>query len=104
MKGLLIFGDSRSAYLRHELPVSLPDPVAYLEVDGGRHVFAGSLDIPRMTELGRSQGFEVTSFEELGLLDVRGGGKPLGAALQECVARACKKVGVDEVVTPDDFP
>jgi Xaa-Pro aminopeptidase len=67
-------------------------------------VFAGSLDIPRMTELGNSEGFSVTSFEELGLLDVMGEGKPLGAALQECVARACRKIGVDEVATPDDFP
>lgn len=104
MKGLLIYGDSRSAYLRHEIPVPLPDPVAYLEADGQRHVFAGSLDIHRMTELGAKTGFSVTSFEELGLLELMGEGKPLGAALQGSVVRGCRKVGVDEVATPDDFP
>lgn len=101
---ILLYGDSRSAYVRHEVPVALPDPVGYLEAGGDRHVLAGSLDVPRMTELGRREGFSVTSFEELGLLEVMGGGEPLGAAITECLLRACRRFGVTEVGTSDDFP
>ena len=55
MEGLLIFGDTKSAYLRHEVPVPLPDPIAYVEAGDARHVFAGSLDVPRLGRSGRSR-------------------------------------------------
>lgn len=104
MEGLLIFGDTKSAYLRHEVPVALPDPTAYLEAGDARHVFAGSLDVPRLTRLGKEQGFAVTPFEELGLLELMGEGKPLGEALIGAVVRGCQGLGVSSVRTPDDFP
>lgn len=34
MPNVLLFGDDRYPALRHEVPLALPDPVAYLEVDG----------------------------------------------------------------------
>jgi Xaa-Pro aminopeptidase len=104
MDGLLIYGADKSAYLRHEIPVSLPDPVAYLEADGARHVFAGSLDVPRLTKLGAEQGFQVVPFEELGLLDLMAEGRALGEALVGAVVRGCSRLGVTAVRTPDDFP
>ena len=104
MSAFLIYGDSGSAPLRHELPTSLPDPVGYLEVDGERRVFAGSLDIPRLTAMGQEQGFTVTSFESLGLGDEMAAGKPLGAAIQACLARGCQQSGVTAVRAPADFP
>ena len=42
---VLIYGDSRSYSLRHEVPLPFPDPVAYLEVGGKRWVLAGAVDI-----------------------------------------------------------
>ena len=104
MDGLLIYGDGRSAYLRHEIPVSLPDPVAYLEADGARHVFAGALDVPRLTRLGEEQGFRVTPFEELGMLEAMAEGSTLGQALVAATVRGCRDLGVTRVSTPDDFP
>ena len=81
MDGLLIYGDTKSAYLRHEVPVALPDPVAYLEAGGERHMFAGALDAPRLSRLGKEEGFGVTPFEELGLLNLMAEVRPLGEAL-----------------------
>jgi Xaa-Pro aminopeptidase len=101
---LLIYGDSRSYSLRHEIPLAFPDPVAYLEVDGQRHVIAGSLDIPRLNELGERAGFDATSFEELGLLEAMGAGKPLGDAIVDTLVAACQRFSVDAVITPADFP
>jgi Xaa-Pro aminopeptidase len=104
MSAFLIYGDSSSAPLRHELPTSLPDPVAYLELDGQRHVFAGSLDIPRLTAMGEREGFSVTSFESLGLGDEMAAGKPLLAAIEACLVRGCAQAGVRSVRAPADFP
>jgi Xaa-Pro aminopeptidase len=101
---VLIYGDSRSYSLRHEVPLAFPDPVAYLEVDGRRHVIAGALDVPRLTELGARAGFEVTSFEDLGLLDAMGAGKPLGDAIVDTLVAACRRFSVSAVTTPADFP
>jgi Xaa-Pro aminopeptidase len=101
---LLIFGDSRSYSLRHEVPLAFPDPVAYLELDGQRHVIAGSLDIPRLRELSERAGFDVTSFEELGLLEAMGAGKPLAEAVIDMLVVACRRFSVHAVTTPADFP
>src|SRR3954452_1011555 len=104
MDGLLIYGADKSAYLRHEIPLSLPDPVAYIETNGSRHVFAGALDVPRLTALGAEQGFDVTPFEELGLLELMGEGQSLGDALVGAVVRGCRQLDITAVRVPGDFP
>ncbi len=100
MPDLLIYGDSKSSSLRHEVPVPLPDPIAFVERGDRRWIFAGSLDIPRLKALG---GYEVVSFEELGLEELLGGGLPLAAALSQCVVRACQHTGATEVTVPRDL-
>ena len=60
--------------------------------DGQRWIFAGSLDAPRMRALG---GYEVLTFEELGLEEVLAGGATLDDAIGECVVRACQHVGLE---------
>lgn len=104
MPDILMCGDSRYASLRHEVPVPLPDPIAYIEAGGKRHVFAGTLDVPRLTELGKTQSFEVVPFEDLGFAELLGAGYALPDALDQVIVRACERVGVTEVVTPRDFP
>jgi Xaa-Pro aminopeptidase len=101
MGNVLIFGDSKYPAMRHEVPLPLPDPIGYLEADGRRVILAGSLDVPRMQALG---GYEVVSFEELGLGEVLASGKPLGRAFYELVLRACRRLGVDSVASPADLP
>jgi Xaa-Pro aminopeptidase len=104
MADVLIFGDSRYPALRHEIPVPLPDPIAYVEASGKRYVFAGTLDVPRLTKLGKREGFEVTSFEDLGLPALLAEGHSLPSAFNQLVVRACRQLGVEEVETPGDFP
>jgi Xaa-Pro aminopeptidase len=103
-ENVLIYGDSRSYSLRHEVPLPFPDPVAYLEARGKRWVLAGSLDIPRLTSLGAEAGFDVVSFEELGLRDALSGGKPLSEAVVDALVAACRRFSVSELITPADFP
>jgi Xaa-Pro aminopeptidase len=101
MPNVIIFGDSRHPSLRHEVPVPLPDPIGYLETGGSRTILAGSLDVPRLQALG---GYDVISFEELGLNELLAEGRPLGAAVRGCVLRACERLGIGEAVVPGDFP
>src|SRR4051794_14442217 len=98
---ILIYGDSRSSALRHEVPLPLPDPIIYAERGGTRFIFAGALDIPRMRALGD---FDVVSLESLGLDDLLGGGASLPEALRELVVRACRHIGIESALTPGDFP
>jgi Xaa-Pro aminopeptidase len=98
---ILIYGDSRSSALRHEVPLPLPDPIVYAERGGRRFIFAGALDLPRMAALG---GFDVVSLESLGLDELLGAGASLPQALRELVLRACRHIGVESAVTPGDFP
>ena len=41
----------RSPELRHEVPLTVPDPFLYAERDGARHVFVGSLEVSRIRDL-----------------------------------------------------
>jgi Xaa-Pro aminopeptidase len=98
---VLIYGDSKYPALRHEVPVTLPDPIAYIEQDGERTIVAGSLDVPRLQALG---GYRVISFEESGLAELMGQGVALGDAIRGCVVRACARLRVREAVVPSDLP
>jgi Xaa-Pro aminopeptidase len=101
---VLIYGDSRSYSLRHEVPLSFPDPVAYLEVGDKRWVLAGAVDIPRLTSLAAQDDFEVVSFDDLGLREAISAGQPLGEAIVEALVGACRRFSVSEVTAPADFP
>lgn len=104
MADVLIYGDSRYPSLRHEVPVPLPDPIVYIEKAETRYVFAGSLDVPRLTALGKDHDFEVVPFEDLGLAELLGAGHALPDVFDQLVVRACTNIGVSEVATPRDFP
>jgi Xaa-Pro aminopeptidase len=101
MPSILIFGDSKYPSLRHEVPLPLPDPIAYVEAGDSRTIVAGSLDLPRMRALA---GYEVLSFEELGLGESLAQGKTLAEGMRACVVEACRRLGVTAAVVPSDFP
>ena len=49
MTDILIYGDTiRSPELRHEIPLTVPDPFLYAERDGVRHVVVHSLEASRI--------------------------------------------------------
>src|SRR5919109_4953637 len=102
MADVLIFGDTiRSPELRHEVPVAVPDPFIYVERDGSRWAFVGSLDAPLMREL---PGLEPVALEELGVDELIAQGKRWDEAAPELVLRACRRVGVEGAVAPRTFP
>jgi Xaa-Pro aminopeptidase len=91
----------RSPELRHEVPFAAPDAFIYAEQNGSRYAFIGSMEIPRVRELG---GLEAVPWEELGLDDLVGQGLRHHELKRELTLRACRRLGFDDVVTPRDFP
>jgi Xaa-Pro aminopeptidase len=99
---LLIYGDTvRSPELRHEVPVPVPDPFLYVERNGSRYAFVGSLEIPRMREL---DGLQAVPLDELGMDELIAQGLASDELDRELVLRACRRVGIDEAVAPRTFP
>jgi Xaa-Pro aminopeptidase len=97
-----MFADTvRSPELRHEVPLAVPDSFIYVERNGSRYVFVGSLEIPRMESI---EGIETVPLEELGVDELYAGGMPWYEAERELVLRACRKVGVEQALTPRGFP
>jgi Xaa-Pro aminopeptidase len=99
---VLIFGDTvRSPELRHEVPVSIPDPFLLVERNGSRTAFVGSLEIPRLEGVA---GLGTVPLEELGLDELVGQGLTWHEMTPELVLRACRQASVESAVTPRDFP
>ena len=102
MPDVIIFGDTvRSPELRHEVPVSVPDPFVYVERNGSRTAFVGSLELPRLRVI---EGLETVPLEELGLDELVEQGLTWHAMTTELVLRACRAARVESAVTPRDFP
>lgn len=102
MTDVLIFGDTeRSPELRHEVPVSIGDPLIYAEAGGVRHAIVSSLELARVQGL---DGLDVHVFEEFGYeeLIARGAMKQrLWPALAVNVAQA---LGIADATVPMGFP
>jgi Xaa-Pro aminopeptidase len=99
---VIIFGDTvRSPELRHEVPITIPDPFVYMERNGTRTAFVGSLEIPRLQAL---DGLEVVALEELGLDELVEQGYSWHDMTPQLVLRACRASNVESAVTPRDFP
>jgi Xaa-Pro aminopeptidase len=97
-----MFADTvRSPELRHEVPLAVPDSFIYVERNGSRYVFVGSLEIPRMESI---NGIETVPLEELGVDELYSSGMPWYEVERELVLRACRKVGVEQALTPRAFP
>jgi len=91
----------RSPELRHEVPLPAPDAMIYVEHNGTRRVFAGSLEIPRLEEL---DGLSASPLEALGVDELIAAGVSAREREPELVLRACRAEGVERVVVPGTFP
>jgi Xaa-Pro aminopeptidase len=99
---VLIFGDTvRSPELRHEVPVTVGDPFLYVERNGTRTVYVGSLEIPRLSGL---DDLDAVPLEELGLDELMGQGLTWREMMPELVLRACRASRIELAVAPRDFP
>ena len=97
-----MFADTlRSPELRHEVPVTVPDPLIYVETNGSRIVYSGSLEIPRLREI---EGLQVVPLEDIGQDELRKAGLTWHDLDLELTLRACRHAGIDAAVAPRSFP
>jgi Xaa-Pro aminopeptidase len=97
-----MFADTiRSPELRHEVPVPIPDAFVYAERNGSRYAVVGSLEIPRLSQI---DGLETIPLEELDIDELYSRGLPWYEAERELVLRACRRIGVEDAITPRGFP
>ncbi len=100
---ILIHGDTiRTPELRHEVPLGIPDPFVYAEVDGRRLVAISAMEAMRVEALGT--GLEVHTLEEFGADELRRSGLDLHAYANELAVRITAGLGVSEAVVPRRFP
>ena len=99
---VLIYADTyRSPELRHAVPIGIPDPFLYAEQGGTKHIAIGSMEIPRLAELGR---FELHPSEEYGSDELMRSGLSYAEIRQEIVLRAVTALGITSAVVPEAFP
>ncbi|HEY7017608.1 MAG TPA: Xaa-Pro peptidase family protein [Gaiellaceae bacterium] len=103
MPDVLIYADSlRSPEMRHEVPVSVPDPFLYAERNGDRHVVASSFELERITAV--APGLRVLPLEEFGIDELYAQGLTRPEVELEVILRATRKFGVEQAVVPSTFP
>jgi Xaa-Pro aminopeptidase len=99
---VLILADTlRSPELRHEVPVTVPDPFLYVERNGDRHVVISPLEVERVQG---HDGLEPHPYEKFGWDELVAQGLPMEEVELETYVRACKELGVQDAVVPPTFP
>ena len=103
MRGLLLAGDTeRSAALRHEIPISIGDPLLFAEVDGRRYVLTTRLESARVQR--ELPDAELLDYFDLGYKDLVEQGMTMHEAGREIELRAVRRAGIREAIVPADFP
>lgn len=103
MTAVLILADSiRSADMRHAVPVAVPDPFLYAEVDGRRVAVVTAFEVPRIAAA--DPGIETLPPERFGIDELLADGMPAAEAALEVYTRACHELGIADAVVPADFP
>ncbi len=102
MTDILIYGDTvRSPELRHEIPITVPDPFLYAERNGSRHVYVSSLEISRIREL---DGIDGHPYEEAGWDEVIASGIHREDMYKPLVLNAVRALGIESATVPPTFP
>ncbi len=103
MDDVLIYGDTvRSADMRHEVAVLVPDPFLYLEVGGRRHAVVSSMEQPRIAEV--HPDLELHTLQAFGWDDLVAAGAERADTELEVAVRACCTLGVERAAVPPEFP
>jgi Xaa-Pro aminopeptidase len=98
---VLIYADTlRSPEMRHEVPVLVPDPFVYLEVNGDRHIVAHVMELERLGHLGA----QLHPLEEFGIDALVREGRPMLEIVHELNLRACRGIGLTAARVPFWFP
>jgi Xaa-Pro aminopeptidase len=100
---VLIVADTvRSPELRHEVPLVIPDPFFYLERNGTKHVVAAGMELVRIPAVAPE--IVAHPLEEYGIDELFRQGMTRDEALLAVLVRACRGIGVEQAVVPDEFP
>lgn len=103
MADVLIYADTiRSPELRHEVPLSVPDPFLYVEQEGSRHAVVTAFEIDRIAEV--APDVVVHPLEEFGYDELARSGIEREEADIQAYLRACKALGVTSALVPSTFP
>jgi Xaa-Pro aminopeptidase len=103
VNALLIHGDTvRTPELRHEVPLGIPDPFLYAELDGRRIVAIHSMEAVRVEALGT--GLEVHTTEEFGADELRRTSPDLHTYSHQLGLRIVQGLGVGRATVPKAFP
>lgn len=99
---VLIVADTlRSAEMRHEVPVVIPDPFLYLERNGSRHVVITPFEVDRVQG---QDGIQPHPYERFGWDELVAKGMPMEEIEVETYVRAVKELGVRTALVPPTFP
>lgn len=102
MTDVLIYADTfRSPELRHEVPLGIPDPFLYAERAGVKHIAIGSMEMPRLREVG---GFELHPSEEFGADGLVAQGLSYPEIREQVAVRAVQALGITSAFVPETFP
>jgi Xaa-Pro aminopeptidase len=100
---VLIIGDTmRNPEMRHEVPLGIPDPFVYAELDGRRVVAISSMEGTRVEALGT--GLEVRPLEEFGADEIRRSGLDVHEAARRLNLNIVQGLGIDRATVPRGFP
>lgn len=103
MSSILMHGDTlRTPELRHEVPLGIPDPFVYAELDDRRVVAISAMEAARVEALGA--GLEVRPLEEFGADELRRSGMDLHAYANELTIRIARGLGIARATVPSRFP
>jgi hypothetical protein len=93
MPVLLLFGDTeRLPAMRHEVPVSIGDPLMFAEVDGGVTILTTWLERDRIAAV--LPDAELMDFVDLGMRELVNDGLPRLQAEREVVTKAVGRLGM----------
>ena len=103
MNDVLIVGDTkRTPELRHEVPLGIPDPFFYAELDGRRVVVISAMEAMRIE--GLDIGLVVRPGEEFGADELRRSGLDVHTYANELAVRIVRGLGVERATVPRNFP
>ena len=102
MTDVLIHADTSSRAMRHEVPLSIPDPFLYIEHDGGRFAVITAFERERLTAA--APDIEAMPPERFGIDQMLRDGVPRVEAALRTYVNALREIGVAEAVVPARFP
>ena len=103
MSGLLLYGDTeRSAALRHELPITILDPLLYAEQDGQTWIMSSVLEAQRIQACRPDA--TLIDIDELGLLELLRSDRSCDEIELELVSRAAARTAIKQAIIDFDFP